>query len=132
MDTTEQYIKRRILAIPYLGKGEPPVCAFPSDNYPIADSASYDVWVDRVGNWYVFTGAEVCQLERQDQLQAMVTKGFFAVAHLKAFIKFIGWDCELEYPVNILKLKVGSMEQLWQAFVMKERCDKTWDGEDWR
>ena len=45
-------------------------------------------------------------LPRQDQLQEMVEKDNFSV-------------------------KATSMEQLWLAFVMKEKYNKQWNGEGW-
>jgi hypothetical protein len=58
-------------------------------------------------------------LPRQDQLQEMV---HFTNPHemLDRFDMFRG-DFEGEF----------TMEQLWLAFVMKEKYGKTWNGEDW-
>lgn len=57
----------------------------------------------------------------QDQLQGMVHKeetSFVIVCELYTFI----------YHTD----RVKSMEQLWLAFVMKEKFNKTWNGEEWR
>jgi len=60
-------------------------------------------------------------LPRQDQLQEMVKdKRLSWSAYLHDFFNF-----SIPYP------KDWSMEQLWLAFVMKEKYDKTWNGEDW-
>ena len=66
MDTSEQYIKMRLAAIPDLGVGKQPEelrLVSPSD------------WIDTRGNFYTHTDEEphYCQLERQDQLQEMVS-----------------------------------------------------------
>lgn len=63
-------------------------------------------------------------LPHQDQLQEMVesenllfkVKGFWEFCCSATFIKFRGYH---------------SMEQLWLAFVMKEKFNKIWDGEKW-
>ena len=71
-------------------------------------------------------GCNCIWLPRQDQLQGMV-KGIYEfklcaeyqmVYHFQKFTKkckFTDW----------------SMEQLWLAFVMKEKYQKTWESENW-
>jgi hypothetical protein len=59
-------------------------------------------------------------LPRQDQLQEMVGEKIennYSIT--KRFLRFIPGNPE------------SSMEQLWLAFVMKEKFNKTWDGENW-
>lgn len=66
-------------------------------------------------------------LPRQDQLQDMV-KERFAGAH-----SLIHWF-EQWFTLNWLKdssLADWSMEQLWLAFVMKEKYNKAWNGKNW-
>jgi hypothetical protein len=61
-------------------------------------------------------------LPRQDQLQEM-----------------IGANCPLQLLLNLLRWcdvtdiagYDDSMEQLWLAFVMKEKYNKIWNGEEW-
>ena len=72
-------------------------------------------------------------LPRQDQLQEMVKK---ESGHLPRQ-RFIGLElCNIyvwyqqNRPRDIADDWV-SMEQLWLAFVMKERYSKQWTGEDW-
>ena len=65
-------------------------------------------------------------LPRQDQLQEMVktdevTPELAVCDHL---FHFVFWVKECSYPFT-------SMEQLWLAFVMKEKYNKAWDGENW-
>lgn len=61
-------------------------------------------------------------LPRQDQLQAMIIKDVYLLS--EAFDDFVGDE---EYPFTDFK----SMEQLWLAFVMKEKFNKYYDGKDW-
>ena len=71
-------------------------------------------------------------LPRQDQLQEMIEKkwkdGFNDITGRKF------------YPCDLLRAFCDfsvyckpkeSMEQLWLAFVMKEKYNKVWNGEDW-
>ena len=60
-------------------------------------------------------------LPRQDQLQEMVDGGF---TH-QSFERFYHW-----YQSGICQYP-SSMEQLWLAFVMKEKFDKTREGDKW-
>ncbi len=71
-------------------------------------------------------------LPRQDQLQEMVepkpSPRLFA-----EFMTFLGYDGEHfsgGYPIT-RPPDFSSMEQLWLAFVMKEKYGKTWNGEEW-
>ena len=62
-------------------------------------------------------------LPRQDQLQEMVGSDWRYI-----FSKFMWWYTD----VDIRQLEIiGSMEQLWLAFVMKEKFNKIWDGNKW-
>ncbi len=61
-------------------------------------------------------------LPRQDQLQAMV-ESTCSVDLLTRFQRWVAFD-EEDSPDD-------SMEQLWLAFVMKEKHNKIWNGEEW-
>ncbi len=68
-------------------------------------------------------------LPRQDQLQEMVNSDgvnkYNPPAMLDRLLEFAR-----EYDVGFT---VGSsMEQLWLAFVMREKYNKTWSGEEWK
>ena len=123
MDDTELYIKQcekaveiQVGWIPRVGDY---VCDEPhtSGRWTIIgdrrwNRCSHDVW-----------------LPRQDQLQEVLP----------------GWGSSPSYHIIVLNLLAGSvmneeyyyfryftsMEQLWLAFVMKEKYNKNWDGEDW-
>ena len=103
MDTSEQYIKMCEKAKEIQGQRWGHIT---DDNF----------WDNQRLPWAVW-------LPRQDQLQEMVKE------------KFTGWT----YPGVLNKLQkfcfeisyYNSMEQLWLAFVMKEKYSKVWDGENW-
>ncbi len=75
-------------------------------------------------NWHPARG-QFIWLPRQDQLQAMIPEDInhphLLVLRFKEAI--CGGPCS--YP------GLNSMEQLWLAFVMKEKYGKVWNGEDW-
>ena len=59
-------------------------------------------------------------LPRQDQLQEMLHKEFvLQLIDLQDMVEEGRWH------------DVDSMEQLWLAFVMKEKHGKTWNGTEW-
>jgi len=86
-------------------------------------------------------------LPRQDQLQAIIDKDWFRKEvsfYDFAFIvankicvncfnanRFAGGEQFYEECIDIIQKKWKSMEQLWLAFVMKEKYGKTWSGKDW-
>jgi len=68
-------------------------------------------------------------LLRQDQLQEMYLNSMPDGTYTKIFTlveAFYGHFEQYGYPSYAF-----SMEQLWLAFVMKEKYGKIWDGEDW-
>ncbi len=116
MDTSETYIKMRMAAIPDLGLGCKPRTPF----HYITDS----VHVDEKGDFYYSNVKdELNQLERQDQLQEMVDSP--AIEWL--LDKFWYWAREGHNISPIL----NTWEQLWLAFVMKEKYQRKWGGEEW-
>ena len=64
-------------------------------------------------------------LPRQDQLQEMI-KGL-PINHVLRISKFVE---NLDDGSGKI-LEWDSMEQLWLAFVMKEKYGKTWNGKEW-
>ena len=71
--------------------------------------------------------SKVIWLPRQDQLQGMVVQEGESSYELIERFKDICWHDEY----NMYGRQFLSMEQLWLAFVMKERWNKTWNGKDW-
>jgi len=104
-----------------------------------------DVYVTRSGN-YVTTMVEeqnvkFIWLPTQDQLQEMVDKynlrnkiiGFYGTC-VGSMIHWTGFNFILFDNMaggEPLLDKFTSMEQLWLAFVMQEKYNKTWDSEKW-
>ena len=75
-------------------------------------------------------------LPRQDQLQEMVAMDTcsyisFPVLLLSSLGEFTNRGLAPDEGWNDYALSFTSMEQLWLAFVMKEKYNKTWNGEDW-
>jgi len=94
-------------------------------------------WECEIGDWYINrTICVVCDhdptddsiwLPRQDQLQEMV-----GVKKLTwGWIPFLRFCVTGDWTINKYSLLFESMEQLWLAFVMKEKYNKTWNGETW-
>ena len=73
----------------------------------------------------------------QDQLQEMIREsGYTGFNGLKYFIRWLQNSEGGTYPFfrcqdNEEFPPFTSMEQLWLAFVMKERYSKLWNGEEW-
>ena len=69
-------------------------------------------------------------LPRQDQLQEMVVQKYElarGVLH-----RFVEWERENSgLTTKYIEFNSFSMEQLWLAFVMKEKHNKVWNGEVW-
>jgi len=118
MDTTETFIKMRRKAIPYLGLGRP------VDNP--CSGMGHNIKVDSRGNWYYGKGYELFQLERQDQLQERINM------HIPFLIKEDFLATSFDTIMRQLNNSEATWEQLWLAFVMRERWNKTWDGENWQ
>lgn len=122
MDTSETYIKMRLAARKHLLDGTlPEFIGWNECNWVTAN-----VFVDTKGDFYFATESDQCQLERQDQLQEMVSEHFKAGLDLcnlyTWYIRNRPHDAGQEW---------NSMEQLWLAFVMKEKYNKVWNGEEW-
>ncbi len=86
---------------------------------------------DRVCFYFGLMDSDFIWLPRQDQLQEMIHRACLPHVLLD---EFLSW--EKQYQDNIVEQKgkvwiASSMEQLWLAFVMKEKYNKIWDGTDW-
>lgn len=103
---------------------------------PIATIQSEDV------EGSMFTGDELIWLPRQDQLQGMLlTSDVDFVELLEHFYwSWAAYKTDEKYPwreyiededKGKILADFASMEQLWLAFVMKEKFNKIWNGEDW-
>ena len=68
-------------------------------------------------------------LPRQDDLQAMVEE-----SHILKLSRLVDWLCNEDWDggfYNDYAESFTSMEQLWLAFVLKERYSKIWNGTGW-
>jgi len=84
---------------------------------PNAGYHDYDSW------WYF--PDDCIWLPKQDQLQEMVkTEKYGCDKNFWLLEDFMRWR-------NKYAEDNASMEQLWLAFVMKEKYSKTWNGTDW-
>ena len=70
-------------------------------------------------------------LPRQDQLQEMIEKPEDFIGNWPVILteKMLEWQKEEHYGIYHWG---ESFEQLWLAFVMKEKYNKVWDGEKWQ
>jgi len=130
MDTSEQYIK---------------MCEKAEE---IQERKPFDCM-----SWYLnksLEGDEVCEgrnlisvacsiwLPRQDQLQEMVGDyrqcSQFLAEYFSAmldWLPFLGQERDEYWDSDLSPIKFTSMEQLWLAFVMKEKFGKIWNGGEW-
>ncbi len=83
----------------------------------------YHNWSGRV----ILKGGRYIWLPRQDQLQEIIATHRNTNYTVRIIHEFVFWldDTKIGYYENL------SMEQLWLIFVMKEKYNKVWDGEDW-
>lgn len=115
MDTSEQYIKMCEKAGEIQEKATYPLGAFYHEN---------DLVICNMGDYYHQTkGSNIpgyIWLPQQDQLQEMLGN---VDESYRVFRKWL--------DTSWVKKILVSWEQLWLAFVMKEKFGKVWDGEDW-
>ena len=124
MDTSETYIKMCEKAEEIQGQRKDNqshqfFCCRICGEIASEDTGSY--WVDCD---CTRTNTELIWLPSQDQLQEMVKEEYGYDWYLAwlfgAWCSDLGEDRETK-----------SMEQLWLAFVVKEKYNKVWNGEDW-
>ena len=93
------------------------------------ESYSFRDEIEIIGTWSENRGCggegKHIFLPRQDQLQEMVLES----NHPDELLKIIGHFHDFACGVTP---QFDSMEQLWLAFVMKERYSKIWNGEEWQ
>lgn len=131
MDTSETYIKmcKKAEKIQAIGTKLPK-----AHSANLWDSES-NMMVTSLGEFWVFD----TWIPRQDQLQEMM--GLSDRQLMKQFRDFLWWITgvpQAKYPGGVydnLSMPYGvflpSFDQLWLAFVMKEKYGKVWNGEDW-
>lgn len=121
MDTLETYIKMCEKAVEIQED-----CLKYGKSYSCIPSLFVNKSDYRFNTFYQYKHSENIWLPRQDQLQEMVG-GFES-----GFILWGEWLDNM-YPEhkNSFKKIFNSFEQLWLAFVMKEKYNKICNGEDW-
>ena len=118
MDTSKQYIEMcdcpeiqgQVNLIPLMLTGAP------TDNNGIALGVRN---LDIIGGVW---------LPHQDQLQEMITADLYGWKRINAKDRLEFFYCFVNDITPRWLLIETSMEQLWLAFVMKEKHDKVWDG----
>jgi hypothetical protein len=71
-------------------------------------------------------GHIIGEVYRQDQLQAMVGESY------RDLLNIGDWANNTDYLSSIRRWKYFiSMEQLWLTYVLKQKYNKIWTGEDW-
>ena len=119
MDTTPKYIK--MCSCPEIqGLWKPRWGDFVYDN----DGAVFPIATVRIDK------DECTWLPRQDQLQEMV---FDETVGMQSRCCAI-YEFSISIDGYVFTLDDGSLEQLWLAFVMKEKFNKVWDDkkEEWK
>jgi len=142
MDTSETYIKlceqaTEIQKIWGYRKGD-----WYSDKYyknwgaTVIDSDIEDAYI---GDHFVYKKSVITDLERdgaiwlprQDQLQGMIVLNYGRELHFALRFNpdntYMVWECD----AGQYECYGTSAEQLWLAFVMKEKYGKVWNGGDW-
>lgn len=73
-------------------------------------------------------------LPRQDQLQEMVSRVFdcHLISDFNEWLEVANECVPIGKDTYRSKMLDYSMEQLWLAFVMKEKYNKIWNKEEWR
>ncbi len=98
--------------------------------YIVGNDNEYDLTID---SEYDLAETGAIWLPRQDQLQEMIA------SYPEHWIGFLNWS-NIPYPITIYEHQkqqpypfwhFKSMEQLWLAFVMKEKYCKIWSDEQW-
>ena len=127
MDTTEAYIKMCEKADEIQSIAE-----IPTHDSGFFWCKAHDILMDYCDGGYLFCKMASCRsdkytwLPRQDQLQNMVIFPDHPYYQIGRFNVTIDEWCDKNYLAS-----GASMEQLWLAFVMKEKYNKVWNGEEW-
>lgn len=94
-------------------------------SYPFEDRGIIGTWVEHGGcdgegkHIWLPTQAQLQEMVRGDNTVDLMVDRFFEYFTLN-------WSC-----LSSFWWKESSFEQLWLAFVMKEKYQKIWDGNDW-
>ena len=133
MDKSETYIKM-------CEKAEEIQWVSPEDIFALLIIPRGKVWITKLGNYYfrpmpilptyILGISQPIWLPTQAQLQKILKTELdecdFGLVEL--FFNYVWGE---ESPPNQLNSPLNTMEQFWLAFVMKEKYNKVWNGEDW-
>jgi len=124
MDTTKEYIM--MVDCPEIQEQCPRTMIGSTKHYY---KAIYQYEIDTSGNVRFWDGKHFIWLPHQDQLQDMLP---YKIGDAKDnFWSALADLFEWAYHEKWLDYIPLSMEQLWLAFVMKEKYHKVWDGNEW-
>ncbi len=132
MDTSEQYIKM-CERVPKIQEGHE--WEDGDSVTSVTDDAVY-VYCDQCDAEYGGLTDPIWLL-RQDQLQAMVREwlresgGHTDISDVVLLAILSTWVKDNARQLMDVSLNKGTFEQLWLAFIMKEKYGKVWDGENW-
>ena len=122
MDTSETYIKMSHKAFPN-------PTAMPSGR---VERLRDNIFIDDNGQWWADYEGWFIPLYRQDQLQEMrPNKISLAYADLHCAVRGGFYDGYIDKDGFGYGTPYETDEQLWLAFIMKEKYNKTWNGNDW-
>ena len=135
MDTSGTYIKM-LFKLPQEFWGDYyklPAKVFMFSEYQIACSCG-EVGGLAVAHAITNRNHKQLPLPSQDQLQEMMGSDWKDA--FERFAEYAGgnpfnYSREEMYPYELSFTKCTSMEQLWLAFVMREKCNKQWTGRVW-
>ncbi len=142
MDRTKEFILQceRAIEIQKMFPQNPIIgdCVILNHQYPyiVTELQEYyddNTWLLRLGENDQGDSKRLIWLPRQDQLQEMINiKNYISYPSSNwglVCVFYSRFSKNAEYsPQQIYKM---SMEQLWLVFVMKEKYNKTWNGETW-
>ena len=126
MDTSETYIKMNLKAWPDLRPFEAPFSRRERMLYVV--DGKVGVWNEIINLPTTTTSSadKAFPLWEQDQLQEIIPKQENFRLDCAFFRSYI-----FGYGDEFPDWQVNSWEQLWLAFVMKEKYNKVWNGEEW-
>ena len=134
MDTSKEYIKMcekvdldfefNIGDFVFLDNKVQPIIYADHQHYMVDNS--WESYIKVPSSLKLFNSEEAIPMYRQDQLQNMIGDFKFIWSKTNQFISE-----SAEYKIKHGIMKDYSMEQLWLAFVMKEKYNKTWNRKEW-
>jgi len=146
MDTSPKYIEMCKKAIEIQEQWKPDVADFVMGEYESTitiwqtvqgiDHGSLKPLFTNAGKLAWYLKSEMIWLPRQDQLQELTHAKKHGGALFGELIKFIEWFEKTYIEMSNMdkpnRTFFNTQEQLWLAFVMKEKYGEKWIDNDWR